>query len=86
MRHLEQIPSCIHPCNLNVEVKRQELCAALSRDACIDKCWIHQNFSRGGDNVSCQTGEELFPELQAGNTVLEILTYVCLLQGFSADI
>lgn len=83
MRHLEQIPSL--PPHLNVEVKRQELCAALSRDACRQMLDTSKPSVGEVTMSAAELGKNCFPNCRR-ETVLEILTYVCLLQGFSADI
>lgn len=73
---------------LNVEEsERGRSSVLLSPEMPVDKCWLYQNFSEGGDNVSCWTVGEC--KLQAENTVFEIAcciqTVVCVLQGFSTD-
>ena len=54
MVRLEQIPSCIRLCNFLCMWSRvKEAGALLSPEMPVDKCWLYQNFSEGGDNVSC---------------------------------
>lgn len=39
---------------LNVEQsERGRSSALLSPEMPVDKCWLYQNFSEGGDNASC---------------------------------